>query len=96
MRLRVFERLHEREVSRNLLGCRGLQQQVVSLCRRLRERVRRLGQRALWDRRRRGGCRGVEVLYQRPAEVDDGAGRVDGDAGEEGKVLAAVRVSCEV
>ena len=58
----------------------------------LRVSVCCLGQRALADG---GGCRGsggVEVLGESSAEVDDGASRIDGDAGEESNVLAAVGI----
>lgn len=40
--------------------------------------------------------RGIEVLKEGSSEVDDGLGRVDWDAGEERKVLAAMRIRCEV
>lgn len=97
MRLRVLERLDEGEVARNLFGCWSLQQQVLGLGGgRLGEGVGRLGERLLGDGRGGGGARGVEILDESSAEIDDGSGGVDGDSGEKREVLAAVSVGGKV
>ncbi len=96
VRLRVLERLDEGEVARNLLGVRGLQEQVVRRRRRLRIGKGGRGECRGRDGRGRGGRRRVEVLREGAAEVDDGSSGVDGDAREEGDILAAVRVGGEV
>ncbi len=96
VRLRILERLDEGEVARNLFSVRGLQEQVVRCRRRLRVGINGRGERRRRDCCGRSGGRRVEVLREGTAEVDDGSSRVDGDAREEGDVLAAVCVGGEV
>lgn|SRR5688572_17886899 len=55
-----------------------------------------LGKGALWDRSCGGGRRGVEVLREGTAEIDDGSCSIDGDACEEGDILAAVYERCKM
>lgn len=96
VRLRILERLDEGEVARNILGAWGLQEQVVRCRRRLRIGINRRGERRRRDGGGRGRGRRVEVLREGASEIDDGSSRVDGDAREEGDVLAAVCVGGEV
>ena len=96
MGLGVLERLDQGEVAGDLFWCWGLAQEVVLARLGLGVRVGRLGEGAMGDGRGGGGRRGVEVLEEGAAQVDDGACRVDGDAREQREVLAAVGVGGQV
>jgi hypothetical protein len=65
-------------------------------CSRLGKRVGTLGEGTLRNRCRRGGTRGVKVLYKGAAEVNNRPCRIYRDARELRNVLAAVSVGSEM
>lgn len=92
MGLRVFQRVNQRKIRRYLFWCRWWQENIRVLAAhkrgggRTRERGERDDARSKWSR-----C--VEVEGQGSAQGDDRSSGVDGDAGEERKVFAAVSKS---
>ena len=96
MGLRVLERLDEREVAREFLGCWRLKEELLGGGGLLRGGERGLGEGVLTNGGRGEGGGLVEVLEEGAAEVGDGAGGVDGDVGEAGEVPAAVGEGGEV
>lgn len=65
-------------------------------CSRLGKRVGTLGEGALRNRCRRGGTRGVKILYEGAAEVNNRPCRIYRDARELRNVFAAVSVGSEM
>ena len=84
------------KVLRNVLGRGGLAQEGIVRVERLRIRVGNLVERGARDGGGREGRGGIDVLQERPTEIDNGLRGKDGYAGELGEVLAAVGVGGEM
>lgn len=96
VRLRVFQWLNEREVSRNFLCGRRLAQEVAVEFRRLCVSVGGLGQGPIINRRRSRRSRSIEILRQGASQINDRTGCVDGNSGEQWEILAAMSVGGEM
>ena len=97
MRLRVFERVDEAEEVCNLLGRRGLHENVgivpiIQSCESISRIVERVGRNDGAGERRRG----IQVLEEGAPEGYYGRCRVDWYARELREVLAAVDVGSEM